>query len=286
MAISKNTTIFNVDGRRMQFNSLVFNEQISLYKKKSQKTNNEIIGVIANKSGVSEDAVRNWKKGNNGPSEIKMIEDIADVLQIGEYKLFLKEIKEENVVEKLTDRQLTAVKKIYDSIVTFMNEFINSNGFNSYQTDIIDKMKIKEYTAVEYINGYDSSDGYMVREVWNLDDIDKPNEKMLNVLEAIIESKMGEIELSYKKEYFDLKNTDIYEELGQLIYDWEEGIRACVGNDKADKYKLSSNYRWDAWEEWAEEATFHTNKRLSTTTEEDYHLIMNKLNGIIDKYIE
>lgn len=285
MAISKNTIIFDVDGYQMRFNTQVFKEQISLYKKRSKKSISDIISTIADKAGISEEAVKNWKKGSNGPGDIDMVKTIANVLQINDYKIFLKEVEKEQEMEKLTDRQYSAVKRIYDSIVVFMDEFINSNGFNSYQTDIIDKIKLKDYTLVDFANGYDASSGYMLREVWKSNDIEKPTDRMLDVLDGIVESKISEIELSYKKEYFDLKNTAVYEELGELIYDWEEGIRSCVGNDKAERYKLSLYYRYDAWEEWAEDETFHTNKRKSITTEEDYQLIMNKLNGIIDKYI-
>ena len=77
----------------------------------------------------------------------------------------------------LTERQVSAVKKIYDSCIWFLYEFERSDGFNAYWEELKDETKM-----------YEMVDG------------------LLNKVHLVLE-----------QEYFDLRNCDIYDELCEFV---------------------------------------------------------------------
>ena len=131
---------------------------------------------------------------------------------------------------KLTERQVTAVKRVYDICIWFLAEFSNSDGFNAYWHTLQDK------------------------------GIEDPEETIADMADEM----HRKIELVLDQEYFDLRDTDIYNELCEFVSD-----------DLVDIYdgKVSYAYRFEA----------HADG--NPTTSEDYDKAMIKLNGIIEKYV-
>ena len=228
---SKDTRTFLIDGKEMRFNFDSFNSLIHDYKKRNKMTVAEIEESIANKANVTNSAVHNWRQKLNGSGDIEIIEKIASALNEANWRILLIEItKGHTNMNKFSERELNAIKKIYDSIIDFLDEFQNTTGFN----DLWFKYSEKGYKNPE------------------------------NGIYEYVEEKLNYIYLIYKREHFDLKNLDIYDELGNYI-----------DEDLIETYncKLSYGYRFEA-----DEIT-------TPTTNQDYEIAMNKLNQIIDKYI-
>ena len=80
----------------------------------------------------------------------------------------------------------------------------------------------------------------------------------------VAEKKLDEVFLLYEKERIFLKNTFIYDEIGEYIYN---DLYSIFEN------KLSYAYRFEAVADG------------NPTTYEDYNEALKKLNGIIEKYI-
>lgn len=174
--------------------------------------------------------VHNWRYKTSGPSDIDTIKLISKFFEINDYKILLIEGKEKgNIDMKLSDLQLLSIKRVYDAIIDFLDEFEKSDGFNDYWIDL--KVSPKEREG----------------ELWD-----------------IAESRRKKVELVVQKEYMFLKNTQIYEDLEEYVYD-----------DLYNTYdgKLSYAYRFEAGVDG------------HPTTGEDYYNALEKINNIIDKYV-
>ena len=147
--ISKNTRTFEIDGKTVRFNSIQFKELFMNYRNRTGMSAAELEEEISKEASVSTDSVHNWRFGSNGPGDPESIKAIAKVLELNDWMLLMTEVKEDEM-EKLTDIQLLAVKRIYDAAVSFLDEFQRSDGFNAYWFDIADRQKYK--TVGEWIN--------------------------------------------------------------------------------------------------------------------------------------
>jgi hypothetical protein len=161
---------------------------------------------------------------------LECVKDLATSININDYQMLLENIDGVNNKLKLNERQVTAVKKIYDICIWFLTEFECTHGFNDYW-----------YTL--------KKEGIV-------------NDK--NDVIEFVDKMHGKIGLILDQEYFDLRDTDIYNELCEFVCD-----------DLVDIYdgKLSCGYRYEAFE------------YEKDTTSDDYNKAMIKLNGIIEKYV-
>ena len=89
-------------------------------------------------------------------------------------------------------------------------------------------------------------------------------EILRKIVSKICDGYVDKIILSYKKEYLFLKNTEIYEKIGNFIY-----------NDLYETFenKLSYAYRFEA------------EVSGNPSTYEDYYKELSTINQIIDKYL-
>ena len=88
-------------------------------------------------------------------------------------------------MEKLTDRQKDAAKRIYDVCIWFLNEFDHSDGFNDYWSQFADA---------------GSKD---------------PQKDIRQKVELL----WRKVELVLDQEYFDLRGCDIYDDFCEFIYE-------------------------------------------------------------------
>lgn len=221
---------FTIDGKPMHFNTYVFNSCFKDYCRKNRASLGKMTTQIAEKLNVSDEAVRNWRKGVNGPSDLEKIADLEQALGL-EAGLLLRTVEEETQMTKLSDRQLTAAKKIYDAIIDFLNEFKDTEGFNA---------------------------------IW-LDEKRRGNDDPVGAVYDYIEAKEKAIVVLLEKEFFDLRGTELYNELNEFVY-----------GDLVDTYneKVGFMYRFSF-------ASDDPGRRA----DEDYYKAMEKLNTIIEKYI-
>lgn len=147
-------------------------------KNKLKKGNlEEDLSLFVNKDAST---IHNWRNSTSGPSDLDTIKLIADYFKV-EYESLLE--RRCGAMKKLEDVQLMSIKRIYDEIINYLEEFNDSNGFNDYWFDL---------------------------------DIEKSNRE--GALCDIALAKVNKVIVSYKKEYMFLNNTKIYEELGNYIF--------------------------------------------------------------------
>ena len=133
-------------------------------------------------------------------------------------------------MEYLTDRQKTAAKRIYDICIWFLHEFDRTEGFQDY---------------------------------W-LRSRDAGSEDPEKEIREAVEGMMRKINLTLDQEYFDLRDTQLYNELCEFVSEELFGIY---------NGKLSRDYRRNAPREG------------HPTVSQDYDKAMIRLNTILDKYL-
>lgn len=202
-------------------------------KKKDENTTLDKLEVDLSKSlNISKDAVHSWRFKKQSPSSLDMIIDISKYFNIKDYMLLLKGKEEKTNINSFNQYQINSIKTIYDKIIEHLDYFNNTDGYNDLWLHFVD-----EGIEPTYIE-------------------DK--------LYEVADKKMDEIFLTYEKERIFLKDTPIYNEIGEYIY-----------NDLYDIYdgKLSYAYRFEAI------------PAGNPTTREDYEKALKDINIIIDKYI-
>lgn len=221
---------YEVDGKMMKFNSAGFKRRVESYCKANKITKASFELDTADRIGWNKETIHKWIYGKSNPNDLETVKNLAIELGISDYKHLLESVEEGNKMKQLSDRQVTAVKKIYDSCVWFLAEFNKTDGFNDYWHEFVRQgIKDPESAITEYA--------------------DSLHEK---------------VSLVADQEFFDLRNTDIYNDLCEFISDDLEEIY---------QGKVSYAYRFEA-----------DPKGLADTTE-DYGNAMDKLNKIIEKYV-
>ena len=176
--------VYCVDGKKATFNKVAFNH---LLKQKCCKDNVSISKfehLLADELQIAENTVHKWNYNGGGPSDYPMVEQLAKALGVSDVSLLLNYIDEGgNTMAHLTDRQLSAVKRIYDICIWFLHEFDRTDGFNSYWYRFSENGIADPKTAIEEL-----ADGM--------------HEKVKLVLE---------------QEYFDLHECEIYDELCEFV---------------------------------------------------------------------
>lgn len=84
--------------------------------------------LLADKLFVSSSAIHNWRFGSNGPASIDLIKNAAKYLK-ADYMTLLRKNKEIKEMEKLSTLQIESLKRIYDAIIDFLDDFDKTDGF-------------------------------------------------------------------------------------------------------------------------------------------------------------
>lgn len=222
--------VYIVDDVKMKFNFNNFKIYFDTYCNGNKVRKYIAEKKIADELSISVDAVHKWRYGKSSPNYLELVKQLAAAINVNDYQKLLKSVDGGNSNMKLNERQVTAVKKIYDICIWFLMEFDNTDGFNEYWYTLQDK------------------------------GIENPEDAIVDM----VDNMHRKIELVLEQEFFDLRNTDIYNELCEFVSD-----------DLIDIYdgKLSYAYRTEALADG------------NPTTSEDYGNAMIKLNGIIEKYV-
>ena len=203
--MKKNQTRIFVDNDiQYVFNSLAFRSCVDRYAKEEKMSKGMIIDDLAKELCVSPDAIRNWKYGKNGPSDLDSIKKAALIFHI-DWKLLVKRVNGEMEMPKqLTDRQKDAAKRIYDVLIWFLEEFNNTDGFNDWWLEFKDQ-------------GEDSPEDCIYDRIAEMN---------------------NRINLVFEQEYFDLHNHEIYDEFGEFIC---EDLREAYTGKVSYAYRLEAN---------------------------------------------
>ena len=228
---SKQTRMFEVDHEKYQFDQYAFNMEVKMYAKQKKIRPTKVFDLIADAILVTPEAVKNWYYGNNGPSDLEMIRQIADAIEVRDYLKLMKKAEEFIKVTNLSTLQIESAKRIYDAVIDYLTDFYKTDGFTGALWYKFAKSGSKDPE----------------------DDIYRYAERKIEIVELVLQ-----------KEYFYLRNTEIYEEFSEY-----------VENDLYDIFngKLGYAYRFEAMAEG------------NPTTEDDYSKALTRLDEIIDKYI-
>lgn len=223
---------YRIDGRRAVFNKEGFQHLLKEKNRRKHIKIGELEKNLAEALSVSPDTIHKWRmtKGG-GPSDSELVKDLANALGLTDCSKLLIYFDDGGMdMERLTDRQKTAAKRIYDLCIWFLYEFNRTDGFNDY------------WLEFQRAGSKDPEDDIYTK----------------------VEGMIAKINLVLDQEYFDLRGSDIYNELCEYVSEdlWE-----------TFNGKLSYAYRFEA------------DPSGNPTTAEDYDRAMIRLNTIIDKYL-
>lgn len=182
--------LFEVDGRKMVFDTDAFKRVFDRERKKGKKRVGQFEHEIAEGLFVSPDAVHAWRMRQNGPGDLDRIGALAELLGV-ETCVLLRE-GDERMPLRLADRQTEALRRIYVSVVEYLDEFERTMGFNDLWFE-----RIKAGTAPEHIED----------ELYELAD-----------------ARQHAVRLAADKERFDLHGLPVYDAVLDLIDDDLVGI--------------------------------------------------------------
>ena len=175
---------FTINGRRAVFNKEAFQHYVKQKTRREKITVTKLKESIQKGVGVSAEAVQHWIYKEGGPGDPEMIVPLAEILGLEDPTLLLTFLDDGGTeMERLTDRQKTAAKRIYDICIWFLHEFDRTDGFSEYWFDF------KNSGSED-----PESDSY-----------------------AMIEGMIGKVNLVLDQEYFDLRGCDLYDELCEFV---------------------------------------------------------------------
>ena len=170
------TKSFEVDGHLYRFDGRAFNSIFNGICIEKNMGKGQMEDQLVKKLRCSAEAIRKWKSGRHAPSDFDRIMSIAAALEVP-WEWLVKEEKAD--MKQLTDRQKDAAKRIYDVLIWFLDEFRNTDGFNSWWSDCAARgSDDPDYEVIERITGMEER-----------------------------------IKLVLDQEYFDLHDREIYDEL-------------------------------------------------------------------------
>ena len=175
---------YSVDGKKATFNKEAFKHLMRQKRHQEKVSMVKLEQMLAEKLNIAANTVHKWNYNGGGPIDYRAVERLAEVFDVSDAALLLNFIDEgENIMAHLTERQLAAVKRIYDICIWFLYEFYYTDGFNGYWFDFAEKgSKDPEEDIYELASGM--------------------HRKIMLVLD---------------QEYFDLRNCEIYNELDKFV---------------------------------------------------------------------
>ena len=130
-AIKNATQIRNSDGQTIRTHT-----QLSLFEK------------IADQLGITPEAVKNWKMGNNSPVDLHSIEVCASVLGIDCTCLLTPiDTKEASI---MTNKEIELIERVYAECINSM--YFLSNSCELYTEDIFKNTSIRQGREAEYLH--------------------------------------------------------------------------------------------------------------------------------------
>ncbi len=168
---------YEYEGKEMSFDCLRLKRAAAAYQKINSINRADMLEAIARDVGVSPSTVENWLRGKNAPVDLDVIEALSDALGLGGKMFLLAEVNRRSGMDRLSERQMTALKRISDKFIEYVSDYVNSEGYDKYY---------QKYAA---------------------EGCDNPREKVFELAESLY----NDLLTVYHQEYFDLHGTDIYE---------------------------------------------------------------------------
>ncbi len=117
------------------FDHNIFND---MFTKKCAKEKLNVTSMeehLANAINVSKDTVHSWRFNTYSPNDLNLIENIAKYFGC-KMNEFLCNKEGDVEMKKISDVELMSVKRVYESIIKFLEYFYKTNGFNDLWFDL------------------------------------------------------------------------------------------------------------------------------------------------------
>ena len=142
MAKSINFRFFNDGNRDVQFSSICFRSELNEWKERQRRADStkkatieDGYVLISETANVSVDAVRNWYKGSNGPSDLQTVKKIASALEIDYTELIVASNSESKSIEQdftpTSNSEKELLMQIYKLFIDYVYWFVG-NRTQSY----------------------------------------------------------------------------------------------------------------------------------------------------------
>ena len=178
--------VYTVDGQKATFNKIAFQHYLKEKSRLEKISISRLEQRLADQLQIAFNTVHKWNYNGGGPIDYFTVQQLATALEITDATFLLNYIdKGEKMMTHLTDRQLSAVKRIYDICIWFLYEFHSTDGFNSYWH------KFKKQGSPE------------------------PEFDIANMADAL----HAKVQLVLEQEYFDLHGCEVYAELNDFVYE-------------------------------------------------------------------
>ena len=181
---SKQTKKFEIENKDYQFDFQTFERCVKQYAYNNSIRPTKVLELMAEFTNVTLSATKQWYYQKNGPSDITIIQKVAEFLGVTDYMLLMKETMERTDMINLNSLQYASVKRIYDSIIDFLNDFYNTDGFTG--------------------------------ELWYKFVREGSSDPEDDIYDYAI-NKIKEVNVVLQKEYFYLRNTSLYTELSEYV---------------------------------------------------------------------
>ncbi len=153
MAKSLSFRSFNDGKSDIQFSSILFRAKLNEWKERKRRedgrkrTNEDVYEVIADMAHVSTDAVKNWYKGSNGPSDLQTVKSIASALEINYEELVVAAATEPERVEQdftpAGTNEKDLIVQIYKLFIDYIYLFIGNRSY-TYASTILENPNMEK----------------------------------------------------------------------------------------------------------------------------------------------
>lgn len=156
--MGKANRVFIVEGKKYRANRKAIAKQFQVEFEKKKFYNPTLtkleyrIEVGINSNSVSEKTVGNWLNGS-APGDIDTMKALAKFWNIDVMEL-LVEGGERKMPTELSDSQIMSVKRIYDSLIDYLDEFERTNGFDSMYFNDIDSTELDTFVNYKWLDVY------------------------------------------------------------------------------------------------------------------------------------
>ena len=220
---SNKTRVFTYNRRKVVFDKMQFTMAFNNYRNTNQIPVMKLEEDISNELFLTREAIHNWRNGYNGPSDLKTVEMLAAFFRIPSDSLLSDYREERNSMGNYSDEQIDSVKKLTDGLWTYIFMFNITEGFTVHVDIDTGEQSFLDAGANYQDEFYDKLVGLFRKEYFSLH-----GTKVYDELEALL----NDISSSYDEEYRFLSELDLDNKemttYCKYVHKWEDRLTAII----------------------------------------------------------
>lgn len=186
---------FELDDGIYRFDRVAFKD---IYKRYPQRGKMKLLEQISYEVNKEFDTVKDWTKGNSGPSDYEAVEVLAKYFGCDPKDLLIKVKDKENNMNTIQESEKTVARHLYGEMLEMM-QFIKWNCFDPD----VPSVKIRTENYERFHNQEEAREHYLL-EVRKTA-LDLPAEMRLDLLE-IVDECFGEEDVDYNEMFINSKS--------------------------------------------------------------------------------